>query len=268
MKKLALKKRNIQLMLDIALTLGILTLYNKSLFGVRYHEIMGLTMIAAATVHVLMNLKTMLAMRRNFLRIPLNVKLCLAVDVLLIVSFTWEGINGIMISKNILTEISSKDPIFKQQHFFTGALSVILLGIHIGLHICRKRLPLKLAAALTVFSLVLGGFGAAQTSMVRWLSNPLPAQRQSAGNMAADHILEEAAQDNEEYSGEGAMNGEGRGKTGQGKGKNAGRFSAGHSGKSSTPWYEKLFTVLKFAGIMFTFTMGTYWSVRRKKAWA
>lgn len=66
-------------------------------------------------------------------------------DILLLLTFIWLGISGI---------------------------SVILLGIHIGLHICRKEMKTGIAVALTIFVFACGIYGITNSGITRWISMP------------------------------------------------------------------------------------------------
>jgi len=101
------------------------------------------------------------------------------VDILLLFCFALLRISGILISYTILTGIASNNLFFKQSHMFSGGLSVILLGVHIGLHICRKPIPVIPAIIVSAVVFCGGIYGITNSSEARWLSIPFAASFQS-----------------------------------------------------------------------------------------
>lgn len=87
---------------------------------------------------------------------PLRFQIGFVVDLLLIVCFLWIGGSGILCSHTIFTWISSQNVLFKLSHMFVGGLSVILLGIHIGLHMRVKKASKNLITAMSVLILGIG----------------------------------------------------------------------------------------------------------------
>ena len=267
-------KQRKKLLLDLILLAVLLTLYHKRLISMQYHEVAGLLFILLVLVHVSINGKTIIAMCQKFGKMPLPVKIGVITDLLLILCFVWLGISGVLISHTILTGISSSNMFFKLSHLFAGGLSVLLIGIHIGLHVYRKQWPVAAAAVLSAVILCAGVYGAVNSSELRWLSLPVQMMTQEpAGEGAA-----EAAKP----SGEGWSGGEHRGEHGQetGDGKHAGTGQQAGNGKQagsgpgmqqpngkqdqlSLP--EKLNQMLMFLGMILSCTMITFWIARPKK---
>ena len=92
-------KRNFKIILDIIMLLASITLYSKQFISMNYHEIAGLVLIGLVIVHIVINIKTILAMTKKFMKVPLAIKVGLIVDILLIICFGWLGVSGIFISK-------------------------------------------------------------------------------------------------------------------------------------------------------------------------
>lgn len=176
-------KQRFKIALDVIMLLMMLTFFNKQLISMQYHEIAGLVCIALVIVHIVINLKTVTAMCKKFMKVPLAIKTGLIVDILLLLCFICIGVSGVLISRTILTGISSTNMIFKMLHMFAGGLSVILLGVHIGLHICRRPLPVPAAAIASAIILCLGIYGITSSSELRWLFMPfMTASQPGAGN--------------------------------------------------------------------------------------
>ena len=169
------QKQKFKLALDIIMLLLSVTFFNKSLISLSYHEIAGLILIGIFVLHIVINTKMISAMCKKFVKVPAEIKVGVVVDLLLILCFAWIGISGIMISKTILTGISSNHMVFKLGHMFAGGLSVVLLGVHIGLHICHRRFPAAAAVLLSAVILCGGVYGTVNSSQLRWLSIPFSA---------------------------------------------------------------------------------------------
>lgn len=219
------------MVLDISLTIILLTLFSKNFFGLFYHEVVGLAVLIPILVHIFSNLKMVRGMCKNFKRVPMNIKICLIVDGLLLLTFVWMGISGVLISKTILTSISTTNGLMKLYHMCMGGLSVILLGIHIGLHICRKEMRTKVAVVLTSLAVAGGIYGISSSELVRWVGMPFRAATSS-------HLAVEREVPFGEHSGQG-------------------------QGESNL--IQKINVFIQFFGLMFGSAMATYWVVIWKK---
>lgn len=165
-------KNKIRMILDIILLALTITLFNKTFINMKYHEIAGLIVIGITLIHIGINIKTAKAMCIKFTRLPLALKICIIIDILLLINFIWFGISGILCSKTILTSISSDNSVFKLYHMAAGASALVLLGIHIGLHLCRKTIPKKTAIILTIIFIAAGAYSIPNSSFMRWVSIP------------------------------------------------------------------------------------------------
>lgn len=269
------RKISLKLILDVILTLSILTLFSKNFFGIFYHEVAGLAILIPILLHIILNIKTIRGMCKNFVKVPLNMKLCLIVDILLLLTFIWLGISGILISKTIFTSITASSAAVKIYHMFVGGLSVILLGIHIGLHICRKEMKTGIAVALTTFVFACGIYGITNSEITRWISMPfmqVSGFHFEGGREFTSHIPEgdmelEAPENNfGEKMRKGNRPGRGEGKgEGFGPEKGHGKGFGNGAGKGSMSILQKISTFLQFFGIMFSCAMITYWIVIGKK---
>ncbi|MDO4500836.1 MAG: hypothetical protein Q4B60_06110 [Erysipelotrichaceae bacterium] len=156
------------------------------------------------------------------------------------------GLSGVLISKTILITLSMSSLWLKTIHLFFSGLALILLGIHIGLHLCRKEMYKGFAIVLSVISLCLGLYGFKDTQMQRWLTMPLTGQ--------VLHVEENGLHL------QGVQNGKGKG---YGKGLHLG--GGYEDNKEVLSLNQKLVLYSEFFGLMFTGTMATYWLVRINK---
>lgn len=253
-------KQKFKIVLDVIMLLMMITFFNKSLFGMKYHEIAGLILIAIVIVHIVINLRTIMAMCKKFIKVPAEIKVGVIIDILLVICFAWIGISGIFISKTILTGISSSNMIFKIGHMFGGGLSVILLGVHIGLHIYRKPLPTIAAVIISAVFLCGGIYGVVKSSEVRWLTAPITIMTNSqenaeGGKQVEGHNSEERGKDVDRQKTIGDKQDEGKNKAEGGR----------EGGMPSLPLTQKAESVLMFLSMILSCTMITYWIVLLKK---
>lgn len=256
-------KQKFKMILDIIMLLMMITFFNKSLFGMKYHEVAGLILIAIVIVHIVINVRTITAMCKKFIKVPAEIKVGVIIDILLVICFAWIGISGIFISKTILTEISSNNMIFKIGHMFGGGLSFVLLGVHIGLHIYRK--PLSTIAAVVISAVFLCGgiYGVVKSSEVRWLTAPISIMANSqentgGGKQAEGHNSEGRGKDVDRQKTSGSMSDKQEEVKNNAEGGREG-------GMPSLPLTQKAESILMFLSMILSCTMITYWIVLLKK---
>lgn len=256
-------KRRFKIILDIIMFLAALTLFDKQLVSMHYHEIAGLVLTGLLVIHIAVNIKTVVGMTKKFIKIPASLKVGLVVDVLLILCFALVAVSGIFISHTVLTSISSRNVLFKMLHMFSGALSVILLGIHIGLHICRKPMPAVAALVISALALCGGIYGAVNSNEIRQLSMPFISVAPADGASKSigrpeghndevnqsDKAQKKGLYDEQENGGDQGM------QEGQRKGDSA----------QSTPLSQKVENVIMYLGMILSCTMITYWVFVPKK---
>lgn len=251
-------KRRFKVILDIVMLLTVLTLFSKQLFGMQYHEIAGIILLVLMIVHIAVNLKIASAMGKSFARLPAAVKIGFIADILLILCFIAIGVSGILISHTILTSISSDNVLFKQIHMFVGGLSVILLGVHLGLHICRRPLPCVAAAAASVIVLCAGIYGVLNSSEVRWLSMPFTGSARPAVSDSAEkggnYHSEGQGSNVKQFRGS-DQDSNGNAEQSRGGGKNRQPFSPA----------QKAQNIIMFSGMLLSCTAITYWAAVPKK---
>lgn len=102
-------KMRFRLFLDVLLTFILVTLSSKNFFGIPYHEVMGIAILMPILIHILINVKTVRGMCKNFKRVPRHIQICLLVDILLFLDFVWIGISGVLISKTIFVGLSTSN---------------------------------------------------------------------------------------------------------------------------------------------------------------
>lgn len=259
------KKMRFKLFLDVLLTLMLVTLYSKNFFGIHYHEVMGIAILIPILIHILINVKTVYGMCKNFTRVPRYIRICLIVDILLFLNFVWMGISGVLISKTIFVDLSTTNVAVKLYHLFFGGMSVILLGIHIGLHICRKEMKKWIAVTVTILALAGGIYGICSSEMVRWIGMPFAVSSEIHREENREFPQDS---DKEPGHGEGKGLGNGAGKglgKGPGNGTGKGLGNGGQHGQLEMSLLQKANVYVQFMGMIFSSAMITYWLVIWKK---
>lgn len=182
------KKNWFKLLLDTAMVVVLALLYRKQAISLAFHEIAGLALMGVFIIHILLNGKWVGAtVRRLFARTtPGKARLLCIVDTALLVCFALIGISGAMISKIVFSFNAGGS--WKAIHYFCAALSILLMGVHLGLHstwiggMLKKLLhlsPRASRAVVSVLTLVICVFGVwnfCTTSFAQWISMPFSSQ--------------------------------------------------------------------------------------------
>jgi hypothetical protein len=178
------RKTVVKVILDFIMELLLVLMYQKKVISLDFHEIGGLSLFGLFLIHKLLNWKwiTKVTGRLFNKTLPLKTKLCYWLDVLLLISFVTIIVSGILISEILFSFAAA--PGWKTVHYFSAALSLVIIGMHLGLHwgflmnVWKKlvRLPRlvarPLAAVLLVAILGFGGYSLATTSFLLWLEMP------------------------------------------------------------------------------------------------
>lgn len=179
MKKLSIVK----MILDIALVIVFALLFNKMVFtGMAFHEIAGIVICGAFLLHKLFNWKWIKKVTKGLFgrQMPLRAKLCYLLDVILLLCMAFILISGISISKVVFPNLQIGTSLnFKQLHVSVSYLTLLFLGIHVGLHwkwvmdMFKKlvRLPANkvtpwIARVLAVGVLLFGSYNIYTTSYI------------------------------------------------------------------------------------------------------
>ncbi len=180
-----MKKNIVKIVLDTLMAILLFTLYNKSVISIRYHEIAGLGVCGLFIIHKGLNWNWITGVSKRLFskQLPIRARLYYIIDFFLLICFIFIALSGIMISK--IFQISGGGGAFwKLGHFFSSAVALILVGVHIGLHwsFIKKmfgkviKLPRAIAKpvgiALLSVIVIYGGYNMATTSFRRWLTAP------------------------------------------------------------------------------------------------
>ena len=177
-------------------------MYRKQAVGIAFHEIGGLALIGLFVIHHLVNGKWIAAVTTRLFSKRLSgfARACYIVNVLLLLAFLTVGVTGVLISKVVFSLRVAGN--WKTLHYFSAALAVVLMGVHLGLHAdyifgkllkkgANKIAKIVLAVVLSVM-LAFGGYSLVTSNFVSFLAAPLQANSfahgafQPSGEIALD----------------------------------------------------------------------------------
>ncbi len=180
------KKTVVKIVLDVLMILVIALMYSKQALGLAFHEIGGLILIGVFFVHKGLNFEWIRRVTVKLFKADGKTRLMWIVDALMLTGFLAVGVSGILISKIAFPGLATQGGPWKTIHYSCAALSLALVGVHLGLHFNYLkgifsrfvRLPRVVAVVLTAVILAYGVYGVAATSFVRWLTMPFTASAQ------------------------------------------------------------------------------------------
>lgn len=160
----------IKLVLDILMALVFAVLFNKNVLGGQaFHEVVGLAVGAAVILHKLLNKNWITGVTKKLFSpsLPVRTKVAYFFDILLLISMAATIITGILMSEFVFAAFIQADKGMKGLHNLAAYLSLLFLGVHIGLvwdkvrNILKKRLklPKSRAAGVLAVLLALAAFG-------------------------------------------------------------------------------------------------------------
>ena len=184
-----MKKNTIKMMLDIVMIIFLTLLYNSHVAAMSFHEIVGLAICGLFIIHCLFNIKWITGVSKRFFSksLALKVRIGYIVNLLLLGTFIFAVISGVQTSQ-VLFPADSHGSVWRGIHHFCGAISIILVGIHLGLHfgfisgMFKKVIKLKdtvrkvIAMVLLVVVLSFGVYSISTSSFTNWLTEPFGTQ--------------------------------------------------------------------------------------------
>ena len=195
-----MKKSIIKIALDIVMIVVLTLLYNSHAAAMSFHEIAGLAVCGVFVIHCLLNIKWIAGVTKRFFSkaLSLKVRIGYIFNLLLLLTFVFLIISGIQTSQ-VLFPVGSHGSGWRCVHHFCAAVSIILVGVHLGLHfgfvsgMVKKAIRIKsavirkaIAMALLVGVLGFGAYSIATSSFTSWLAEPFVTQTKSEnskGNM-------------------------------------------------------------------------------------
>lgn len=138
--------KKIKIIVDIIFTFLMILLMDTNTTGMKWHEIIGVSLLFVIAIHLILNLKWIKAVSVNIFKgeITNKVKLIYLFDFITLVSGILTIIFGIGISTTILTNIEFKNiELFTILHKLIAAIFLVCLSIHLGVHISKCIIKFK-----------------------------------------------------------------------------------------------------------------------------
>ncbi|WP_438444077.1 DUF4405 domain-containing protein [Gorillibacterium sp. sgz5001074] len=171
------RKNVVKLVLDMAMGVTFALLFNKRVLGgLAFHEIAGIAIGFAILMHILLNYRFVqkITMRLFDNKLPGKTRLSYFLNLLLLICMGFVMISGLLISKVVLPGFRyGNENWFKLTHMGVSYLTLVLIGVHIGLHwhwvmsmfqrLLHLKMP-KLAARFVMIALavLVLGYGSYQ----------------------------------------------------------------------------------------------------------
>jgi hypothetical protein len=177
----AMKKNVVRIILDVIMLALLLLMYDSNAISLSFHEIGGIALLVLFIAHKALNLKWIAASAcKLFSRdMPGRARLKFIVDALMLVSIALVAVSGVLISE-IVFPGAQGGGIWRALHYFASAVSLMLLGVHIGLNwsFVKRMIKLPRAVALPIVAVLLaailgfGGYSLVTSSFSGWLASP------------------------------------------------------------------------------------------------
>lgn len=137
-KKSALSKTTINLIVDIALFLVFLVVYQAKATGITLHEWLGVGIAGVIITHILLHWQWVVSITKQFFKkLKAEPRVNYIVNAAIFVSFTTVIFSGLMISHSVLpffgVEVAGSG-FWKMLHFTAADVTVWLAALHVALH--------------------------------------------------------------------------------------------------------------------------------------
>lgn len=253
-------KRLFKMILDIIMLVLLVLMFKKNVISMSFHEVGGLALIGLFVIHNLVNWKWIKAVFSKLFHGGINARTSIfaIINSLLAIDFILIGVSGVLM-------VHGAAGSWKTVHYFCAALSIILMGIHIGLHWGLIKNVLgrhgynkgakAVGSAVLIAALAYGIYGTASTSFVHWLTMPFSVSAYGAGE-GNQGTHEENNKSDEQNSVDGITSATQSGNSTEENGRGVG--DGNHQNGDSTINAENIFsTVTSYLSIMVLFAFIT-----------
>lgn len=131
----AVSRSKVNLFLDLTIALAFVVEMEEHFTGLRVHELLGLAFGAGIIVHLALHWRWIVSVTRHFFqklfhesRLNYVLNLALFVDMLVVI------VTGILISRTLGLNFGGASRAVEQIHILSSELSLIIVGLHVGLH--------------------------------------------------------------------------------------------------------------------------------------
>lgn len=159
-----MNKNYIKLTLDVVLAVVFALLFNVRVFGgLTFHEIAGLAIGFGFIIHILLNSQWVkkVTLRLFDSKLPKGTRFGYFLNLLLLITMSLSIVSGLMISKVLFPGLGTGDlRSFRPLHEIASYLSLVIVGIHVGLHgqwilnLLKKIFKVGFSRPITVLSKV------------------------------------------------------------------------------------------------------------------
>lgn len=210
-------KLSAKIALDVVMFLILVLLYKAKVLTLTYHEVAGIGILLVFLIHCLFNWRWIAHNAKKLFssETPARTKFSYWISIALVVSFFIIVISGVFISKVLFKEqieaLNMDTSIFRTLHLFFSALSLILVGIHLGLYwpmvkgFFRKTWKVPAAVAKPVSYVLLaaivifGAYSVPTSGFSEWLLCPvIPIQHHGHGDKGEKGAEEGTAEQSDE----------------------------------------------------------------------
>ncbi len=299
-------KLSAKIALDAVMLLILVLLYKAKVLTLTYHEIAGIGILLVFLVHCLFNWRWIANNAKKLFNpeTPARTKFSYWISIALVLCFLIIVISGILISKVLfkaqIEALAIDTSVFRMHHLFFSALSLILVGIHLGLYwgmvkgFFRKKFNVSAAIAKPVCYILLaavvafGAYSVPTSGFSQWLLCPVipmehghgdhdsedegaeqEAAEQEAAGERTDHgdRAERDGQAEQAAQTESSNHGDRGDRADQESGKNGKQKGSGNHG-NNVELPNVLLTIAQFTSIVGLFAAITYYvneALRRRK---
>lgn len=130
-------KKFFNIILDIFMLVVLLLSYYRQILGWQYHEYIGIIFPILAIIHMFINHKwAKNTIKKAFSKnCNITTRISCIINILLFISVFLVIYSGILISRTILTGISSSNEVWKSVHGVTAKSTLILAFLHLICHL-------------------------------------------------------------------------------------------------------------------------------------
>lgn len=130
-----MKKKNIRIIIDIAMVVLLPLLMAYSLIGETFHEIIGTVMAVLIVIHLIQNRKWLVAIPKG--KYTARRVFQTVLDLLLLIFMILQPVSGILMSKHLYTfiQIHGISSLMRQIHMALAYWGFVLMSIHAGTHL-------------------------------------------------------------------------------------------------------------------------------------
>lgn len=199
---------------DTVMFILLVLMYDKLVLGLAFHEIGGLALYIIFILHCILNKNWIIQISKKLCRHHISEQAILKetkwkyyIDLLLCIDMIVILVSGLLISKIITPFWAIGGSTFKIIHFVSGAIAIILLGIHLALHITwikgitKKTFPfIKISKRISTIVIIMitciGAYNTIYSDFPKWITSPFNDPPNHAQMERAEHIQAESFSQN------------------------------------------------------------------------